>query len=511
MKSVKMLMGGVALLLAASGSLKAQTVNVQAIGIGSSALTLALGEAASAPLAQGGVGATCLWTGANVVQATDPTLPSNHETGNVWIAWTPTGTNCTVVTAGTKVYSYLQTDSVVGDRCLFNECAISPVTVGSDPTNVATAHQISTTEQNTVPAAVWNAINNQKVTVAGTDIRPEDAKFAMDRARTPNCATGTVNGSNYKALGYNQGDTILSWFSNTRFSAISFDLPIGNYTVTTVGAVPIVVATVGSGFNGMTNLTSANLAKFLDGTYTGQASDATVIIREPISGTYNTMEYNVPNTNLAGFTSQEKGNCNNVTLQPLVGNNNLGTQGFVLNIPTAGGGVRRRAIGTGESVSSLLASTTDALGYAFWSTANFKNAGNNATAKYVTIDGIDPLKDAYTNGVIPTAANNGLGSVTLSNVAQGNYPIWSAIRLVNKGTSALPGVTALANAAQNFVPSTPQPDFVKTANLQKVRSHFLVPGVEVNPNNGGVCGTEAGGDVGGVILAATDCTTGERK
>jgi hypothetical protein len=36
-----------------------------------------------------------------------------------------------------------------------------------------------------IPAAVINAISNQNFFVAGTDIRPEDAKFAIDRMLRP--------------------------------------------------------------------------------------------------------------------------------------------------------------------------------------------------------------------------------------------------------------------------------------------------------------------------------------
>lgn len=545
MKSVKLLLGGACLLLAASGSMKAQTVAVN--GLGSSALFLALGQSAASSSA--GVGATCVWStsASNVVVAVDTSVTSDNETGSAWIAWTPgTGGSCTSPASDSQVYSYLQTDSVVGDRCLFNGCKIQAGTAGS-PTSVTTSSLIlpknsdgSLNEQATVPTVIWNLLAGQAVTAAGTDIRPEDAQFAVNRALT-SCG-GTVNSSNtnYKGLGYSNGDAIKSHFSTSNFRVVNFTLP-SSYSVTTVGAVPVIVAAVGPDYlstsSPINNITSGDLAKLLSGTFTSTSvpKASTVLIREPLSGTYNTMEYNIPNiqnattANPNTYLSQDVGgnslmtndsqqNCNGSVPQNQTALSGTSNFQYEMNITTAGGGARQRAIGTGQEVSTLLAATTDTIGYSFWSTANFKNA--TSSAKYLTVDSIDPLFGSYSNGQIPTTGNGLLSSVTFTHVQDGTYPIWSSIRLVNKGLSASAGVTALANAAQTFVPATPTPDFVKKADLAAVHSHFTPPGVTVSGvSNGskaltgapGCSATEKGGDVGGQFLTAsqeqTYCTT----
>ncbi len=163
------------------------------------------------------------------------------------------------------------------------------------------------------------------VNAAGTDIRPEDAWFATKRALVA-CGSPVASGSQYLGLGYSNGNDITSSFSSSVFHVIDYTLPVtspASYTVTPVGATPILVVvngqdTTGFGAHSFTNISSANLAKFLDGTSTktDQVNDAsattgnsvTTLIREPLSGTFNTMEYNVPNT-VALHTSQEAGNC----------------------------------------------------------------------------------------------------------------------------------------------------------------------------------------------------------
>jgi len=85
------------------------------------------------------------------------------------------------------------------------------------------------------------------------------------------------------------------------------------------------------------------------------------------------------------------------------------------------------------------------------------------------VDGVDPLLNSYgpypgsagpcvsgtcPAGTIPTPGNGGLGSVTLANVADGSYPIWSFLRLVctGSGTStACAAANGLTTAAQSFV------------------------------------------------------------
>jgi hypothetical protein len=209
-------------------------------------------------------------------------------------------------------------------------------------------------------------------------------------------------------------------------------------------------------------------------------------------------------------------------------------------------GYRSRVIGTGEMLNVLFGVTnigappTGAiLGYAFWSTQNFKNAYSgsspyNTNARYLTVDGVDPLLNFYgpypgsagpcgsgtcPAGTIPTPGNGGVGSVTLANDADGSYPIWSFLRLVctGRGTSAAcAAANSLTTAAQSFVTfgaAKSQPDLVPIASATVVRSHFLPPGIGTlgcTLSNGtivsdggaikGINEPECGGDVGGEVL-----------
>lgn len=558
MRMMRNLFGLAVVLIALAVGANAQTVVFN--GIGSSALFLELGQGAHST-ATGAPGAACVWSNnTGVFQATDPTT-GQPESGNFWVAWTTGGGHgtCSSPASGYVIYAYLQTDSTVGDRCLFNGCTIG--TTSTSPTTLATNNLILPTgEQTNLPSVVWTALDGLAVSVAGTDIRPEDAAFATLRATKP-CGTPVVSGSQYLGLGYNQTTPayhlpIESAYSSSSFNVTPFTLP-SSFTVTRLGAVPIVVfANPGNatGFGSLTNLTRTQLAHFLDGSY-GKTSDVgtsgsfptTVLIREPLSGTYNTMEYAVPNTTTNSLntglnleTSQDVGK--NQLTTPIVEENCNGTipRTNPLNIESEdeSGAYRNRVIGTGQMVSTVLnlpnpisplpAQTTDTLGYAFWSTANFANATStfNSTlhewipgnAKYIQIDGVDPLLDNYTtsNGALPTSGNSLLGDVTFNNLKNGDYPIWSFLRLVNLSTASTDttdAVAALNAAAQTFVsgPTATEPDFVPISSINILRSHFMPPGITTTPSNGtSGCTSEAGGDVGGVIINAGDCTTGLR-
>jgi hypothetical protein len=568
-------------LMALSASANAQTIEVK--GIGSSGMFLETGLAASNTAGTSPIGASCLWTSnssstsspSNVVSATDTSVsPAAVDTGSAWVAWTPTSGSCTDITSSTKIYSYLQTDSVVGDRCLFNAHATSgdlctiAYPVATTSAGIPTSNLIfaagSTPAEVPLPSAVATALNSGTVNVAGTDIRPEDAWFAVNRGiANCNLALGASN-SQYLGLGYGQNGNVSSFFGGSPFHVIQFTLPVNAtnnaYTVTPIGATPVVVVinspdTNGFGSGTITNITSANLALLLNGnsSWTNQAIDpsmangepATVLIREPLSGTYNTMEFNVPNT-VAIQTSQDVGL--NQTTPNCSGTAPLSNP---MNIETASGAHRRRAIGTGQELSEVMDTTTngDVLGYGFWSVANYKNFTSALAphATYVTVDGIDPLITTSSDhtGVIPTTGSSALADVTLANVANGSYPIWSLLRLVTvtSDTTGTTNAQTLSTATQNFVSfnsTTARPDFITVPNLTVVRSHFVPTAPPIPPAttptqpspaaNGHVgfsgrsacTATEVGGDVGGVVIPLTTdetaCattggrgTTGERR
>ncbi|WP_446744586.1 hypothetical protein [Silvibacterium acidisoli] len=546
MRMMKAVFGFAVVLIALTAGANAQTVVFNAVG--SSAQFLELGQAAGSATSgsPAGLGATCVWSNnqgsdpTHAIQVTDPTT-SQTETGNSWIAWTPNSSrSCTSVDSTTQIYVFLQTDSVIGDRCFFNGCKFgtSESPSGSAPDNLIFPAGSTTPEISLTPD-VWTAVNNSVQNAAATDIRPEDAAFATQRALASCDATiqtSTGADSGYRGLGYSSGGTpVESEYSSSTFHITNFTFNANSkFTVTPLGAVPVVVIvhpsdTTGFGSRSFTNITRANLSNYLDGLWgntshviTGSNAPTTVVVREPASGTYNTMEFAVPNT-VARLVSQDVGKNQPTGQNACSGGVALNP----LNLENTDGGYRNRAIGTGQEISvveNLTAPVSgnpqepNSIGYAFWSTANFA-AATTANAKYIQVDGVDPIETTYaTAGVLPTTANGTLNKVTFANINNGTYPIWSLLRLVS-ATPAPAAVTSIATAAQGFVATTTQPDFVPFTGLTVLHSHFTPPGITYpsasttstpTPNNGGACGTEAGGDVGGVILASTSCTTGSR-
>lgn len=517
----------VVMLCAMASSVHAQSVKFNAIG--SSALFLEFGEAAFA-----GSASACAWsTGTNgQVVATDTSSGSSlTDTGSAWVVWVPTtGNTCATNAAPAKIYGYLQTDSVVGNRCMFNAqaaggpfCTMSyTAAIGTSP-----AGKIEGGSEVVLPAAVANVLTNNKINAAGTDIRPEDAKFATVRALTPcgSSSGGTGSIAPYLGLGYTNGSDIKSFFSSSLFHVINFTLP-STIFVQPVGFDPMVVTVnstdpSGTGFNNtsITNISKAQLALYLDGSVgstsvlatTGTPTPVTVMIREPLSGTYNTMEYNVPNT-VAMMTSQDVG-----VLQPAsqvnCSGSSVGSNPMDISNVTAGS-VRYRAIGTGQELAETFA-TNEALGYSFWGVSNF--AAAPSTAKYLRVDGWDPIQAGYTGGVIPTTPTE-LSKVSFQNMANGQYPVWSLIRVVAVDSTTAGVANTLALSAAQFSTSA-HPDFLPYYNTKGTvavnleRSHFAPPGINFpssgtnQPANHGKSGgfgncttAEAGGDVGGVVL-----------
>ncbi len=543
-----------------------QTSGVVFNAIGSSALYLETGQAAAEEFQTqiSGSNYQCLWTGGSgALVATDPST-GQPENGSSWIAWNidtaDGGNSCANPGTSPMIYSYLQTDSVAGIRCLFNGCVIINNASGGVTQNAIFATPCTpdgstpNEEVCNLPASIASAWGTGlAVDVAGTDIRPEDAMFATLRALTP-CGTFVAPGSPYLGLGYTSSSSVQSEFSTSLLNIATFSLP-SSYTVYRLGAAPIVVAVNETDANGfanraITNIESSVLADFLDGTLsktedvsgiTTGSEGITVLIREPVSGTYSTMEYNVPN-NMDNQTSQDVGESQQATQINCSGTS---VNSNPMHIATEAG-YRSRVIGTSEMLNVLFGASSIGsppvgaiLGYAFWSTQNFKNAYSgsspyNTNARYLTVDGVDPLLNSYgpypgsagpcasgtcPAGTIPTPGNGGVGSVTLANVADGSYPIWSFLRLVctGRGTSAAcTAANSLTTATQSFVTfgaATSQPDFVPIASATVVRSHFQPPGVIVPcgvisngtaVNDGGaikgINEPECGGDVDGLVL-----------
>jgi hypothetical protein len=618
-----------AILACAAASVHAQAPGEVIAMSGSSALYEELGQASSIISLQ--TGATdCVWDSGGTkdftLTDTRPGLAgigaNTTDTGTAWIFWTSgvSGT-CESPTAGFDIIVFVSVDSTVGNRCFFASPSCTLTLATALAATGAPYAPISPTalpgiSESDLPATVINGITNSlgtglgaAINAAATDIRPEDAAFATLRALTPcgqniqDTITLTVGGAEtletvytqYEGIGdqttsYDQvggktvaGAAIDEGNGGTKvFNVLAFNLfgkdpivttnnVVSSYTVTQVGAVPVVVFVNPANISGFGSLSLSNidrgiLAGYLDGTY-GSTSDAflvqspsappsgsTVFIREYLSGTYNTMEYGIPNNREiqsgqdVGLAAQQA-NANGVSFPPYncSGGTVYGGATYGLNLnskylndppstinplyesftrPSGETSIRTRQIGTGDEIGGVLGtntghtlSPTDSLGYAFWSAANFVNA-TAKTGKYLTVDGVDPIQETWADGLIPTSSNDLLHNVSLSNVSNGSYPIWSILRLVSSSAGATTAMSDLQAAAIKFLGPT-QPDFVHSSQLPIVRSHFAPPQIAFTGPNGNctpVLGTsncasnasngssgsgesaEAGGDVGGIVL-----------
>lgn len=522
---------------AAALSLQASAQTVQLQVVGSSAFFLEAGLGAN--FSSGPINAPCVWSATSGVSATDSTVsPAALDSGSAWVAWTKgTGGTCASPASDALIYGYLNTDSVVGNRCLFNGCALSYPTSTPSPAGLILSGGVTncgTTGECTLPNAVAIKLNAKVTNVAATDIRPEDAEFAIARALQAPCGA-QIGSTQYYALGYSNGGVINSAIpgSTKKFNVVSFKLPSTAPNVTLVGATAILVAVhsdgTSTGFATHADISSASLARLLDGSTitTPAGGAANVLVREPLSGTYNTMEYNVPNTT-ANKTSQDVGQT-----QPAADQNCMLSGGVEVANPTlkftdaTTGATRLRAIGTGEELAQVgsyanVSGGTNNLGYGFWSVANFAGLGGVSHTGYLTVDGVDPLNNtsascAYT-GAIPTNGTTALQCVDMHNVANGTYPIYSLLRMVNTDTTISSTVGSLASAAQLFVTfnsPTARPDFIRPTSMTTVREHFTpplaisgstYPATNTNGDKQFTARTnctalpEAGGDVGGVVV-----------
>src|SRR5262249_36489413 len=255
--------------------------------------------------------------------------------------------------------------------------------------------------------------------------------------------------------------------------------PVPAFQTFSIGAQPIIVGVSPTsdtaGIGGATDINGFTLSLYFQGVL-GRTTDmfrptttkaVDVYVREPLSGTYNTFEYSIPNgTQYHG--SQDFANCNGVGT---VAQNPMGTgagTGYNIGIPAIGGVTpgRHRAIGTGYMTAAMQAGTAanNRMGYFFWSAGNASGLTN---VKYLKVNGIDPLLNpAVTpyNGVLPGSGGGGdpgVGAVAFTGLNAGNYPIWSVLRLVSTPSNTFIGnmLTALG------VISGSQHDFVTLATL----------------------------------------------
>jgi hypothetical protein len=554
-----------ALILAVSVGLVpvAHAATVKVIISGSSAMwqSMALAAYNNNACVSGGTAPCFHYTSGSNFNLTD-TRPTSKggsnvtDTGAIWIVWDSA--------ASPNVWAYLKVDSVVGNRCYFAQphCNINISTFPAVG-NLINSKLWGDSSADSLPPADVQALftAGTQVNTAATDIRPEDALFAQCRANsTLGGGTDGLAGLGYGAnasgvcptfaspLANLVGSAILSGFPGSTSTAnnLAFNIsgkdPFTNTnipasTTTSVGASPIIFITNRTGaLASVSNASDSQLQTVFSGTncdasvFGAPAGVIEAYLREPISGTMNTTEYNVFRyPNFSGL-SQEK---NVSAMNPLAAK------------PCAAGGNRYRAIGTGEEVKSVLNSNVnnghDGIGYTFFSYGNVSSIANNASYGYLTLNGIDGIFHKYgttidpgqpaTAGELPGSANlpascaadfpcaeNVIwsGNLSFPNLRNGSYRAWSLLRIVSNGT-ALAAAKLLVTGAQKYNVTT-VPDFVPALavtgtpadpGLKLLRSHYTQEGVA--PVNIATTG-DKGGDEGGCIMhssgtAATSDTT----
>ena len=252
----------------------------------------------------------------------------------------------------------------------------------------------------------------------------------------------------------------------------------------------------------------------------------TVLQREPLSGTMNVFEFQGPR-NMESNESQEDtgGGTGNaaVAINP-GGAAPSGWTGTVNPLDlknTKTGALKVRAIGTGEMVNAVAGLScgtpcqdkggndlTNQMGYAFFSFGNVKPA--IGLAKYLTVDGVDPLFAAPSGGALPSCTAPCPTAVTLTNVENGSYPLWNILRVITTGTlgASTNGVCAatayVCQLVQNAGTQVANiPDFAPLSAMQVLRSHSTVElnGVAYAGHNGNSKRSpESGSDVEGAVL-----------
>jgi len=519
-------------------------------------------------------------------------VPIPDDNQKYWVSFD--GTLAANFTDTTVICIYVGVDSSVGVRGFLAAprasiiISDSPGTASSNQVNGYNATVAA------LPQAIWNDVNTPGsscvgttlttcTTVTGTtmniafsDVRPEDATYATCRALSARAAGSTLpTGAGYfssSTLGYGNWNncsdpgatpaftaafSIASSFSATVATATYFEQVPGNkdlisgattgtYATWPVGAIPVIIAvsnndtTANTGFgNGvpgnylLKNVDRFNMSYAVDGLYsrtrdligvTGAASvPFEVITREPLSGTYNAFEFTVPRTHdVQG--SQEDG------IYPCI----VGSCVYnPLNVlaPDGSGGLRFRAIGTGEMVKAIAGSVTpkatlnaglpDRLGYFFWGYGNILPlTGSGCTssvaagppfplsatvsgctssstypiAHYLTLDGVDPLYNTPLDNPQgpynpPTCGSTGPGgsvappcpTIPFTHLNDGSYGAWTIVRMVVDPTvTTIPSATGIGEIYSTLLTTsaTKFSDFDPASNLHVFRSHrsFLYEG-----------------------------------
>lgn len=474
--------------------------------------------------------------------------------GNIWIVWDDTAH------PNKNICAYVNVDSGVGNRALF---AVPQAVVqlpaadsGAAGDQVIPQNLMNGHADEALPADIFNSVNGQPVNVAMSDIRPEDAFYAHLRVVCASGSSGTCLYNPTVGGGQIQTTPYKSDFSTAALGAATFQLTGGGvnsdpisgqivpgvlfrFATNDIGAAPILVSVnisnAAAGHLGdanLTNINTATLASFLDGTlHRGEdlfsnyapgtiapTVPVTTWLREALSGTYNTMEFDVVRSRRVTST-QENGNIPSPTgcvTHPLFPPHNTNPCPAAISNPLhisyAGGGLRRRAVGTGDMISAI-AATPDSLGYAFWGFGNYN--GVSASIRYLTVDGVEPLASSYSvNGGVPPQCpapvapnfckgllNGGVANPPFPHVADGSYPIWGQLQMVTitspsaPATLAAPLLAGSSSAAINKLP-----DYIPVSQLNIFRDHYNQSFAGISGRNNHCSGALTGGQMGGSVF-----------
>ena len=492
----------------------ANAQGVKFVGVGSSAMFNTVSAAAFTDLCSARAGSDCHhWSAsgknsgdnqnwAQGVDSRNASIPV--EAGTFFVAW---DNNTTPV----SVWSYLSVDTIVGQRLFFavpratqqvDSGALSAAGQNKVPAAILLNRQTNADQPDEtagVPAAVLSAVQTT-FTAAISDVRPEDAKFEVNRILAAYAING--NGLGYgnpaNATCFQAPDTWTvsstlgcpiygTWGGRSvpvQYALTATDpftgSPAWKYKTIQVGAEPVVFVYNASNSNGLGalgpdgNVAFKNLNRitaayaFNGGLGRGQDLDPSLaaalkglssnppifpILREPLSGTMTATEFNVFRTietlkDIPNAASQETGI--NLANACTLGSNCPDP----LYLPGPGGSIRYRAIGTGAEISGVnnvggVKHIADSIGYAFFSFGNVNPiGGTTGVGRYLTLDGVDPFNAAYGSytfdsvtyapGQLPLCLAPCIlpGGTSLPNVRNGSYGAWSIIRAVTDATGA---------------------------------------------------------------------------
>lgn len=528
------------------------------------------------------------------VNSSGTTIPT--VTQKTWVEWVDP-----VDATGTDVKSicvYQALDSAVGNRVFFATSSVTGFPAGTISCSaasfpVASANQLHSGNANLFPAeyalpqSVCNDLNGVPWNAAPSDIRAEDAE--METTRVCNAYSATSSGMGYgctSALGGISPDTITSAYSATGVEPSAFAIS-GNDPIVCSGCTAHAIAhslagtdklafkefdvagqvllilannidTSGLGAAGFTDITDTALANAFSGhadyvsdicnpTVCTDAAALTVLVREPLSGTYTTFDFQGPHSKRFLDSGQESLGTTSGTYYVA---NNPADPSVTMFAPKYTGksnpfeaqqstakSLKARVYGTGEMVNVVAENSGDSnckheacatldgdfttanddlLGYAFFSYGNvgpvYTNCSNsNGCVKYLTVNGVDPLGFG---GVLPDGCSTPPCTTTnFTNISNGTYPLWNILRTTTSGelgfvkSGTLPGsfvcgptasVCLMINAVASEISGVIN-DLDPLANMTVFRSHYTatLPG-----HNGFKTGVaEEGGDVAGARLS----------